>query len=106
LRKDKYFEQIERRARRQTSPDRCTAGQKREVKLGGSDQRVEQSPARDEGTSNTELWSRIWECQNMRTALERVERNGGAPGIEGVSRILGKWNFTRATDPQTEWLIG
>ena len=23
----------------------------------------------------------------------------------GVSRILCKWNFTRATDPQTEWLI-
>lgn len=23
-----------------------------------------------------------------------------------VSRILCKWNFTRATDPQSEWLIG
>jgi RNA-directed DNA polymerase len=55
------------------------------VKLGGSDQRVEQSPARDEGTSNTELWNKIWERQNMLTALERVERNGGAPGIDGMT---------------------
>lgn len=55
------------------------------MKLGGSDQRVEQSPARDEGTSNTELWNKIWERQNMRTALERVERNGGAPGIDGMT---------------------
>ena len=70
---------------RQNSPDRCTDGQKREVKLGGSDQRVEQSPARDEGTSNTELWSVIWERQNMLTALKRVERNGGAPGIDGMT---------------------
>jgi RNA-directed DNA polymerase len=55
------------------------------VKLGGSDQRVEQSPARDEGTSNTELWNKIWERQNMWTAIERVERNGGAPGIDGMT---------------------
>jgi RNA-directed DNA polymerase len=70
---------------RQNSPDRCTTGQRREVKLDGSDQRVEQSPAREEGTSNTELWSKIWERQNMITAIERVERNGGAPGIDGMT---------------------
>lgn len=55
------------------------------MKLGGSDQRVEQSPARDEGTSNTELWSVIWERQNMLAAMKRVERNGGAPGIDGMT---------------------
>jgi len=55
------------------------------VKLSGSDQRVEQSPARDEGTSNAELWSVIWERQNMLAALKRVERNGGAPGIDGMT---------------------
>jgi RNA-directed DNA polymerase len=48
-------------------------------------QRVEQSPARDEGKSNAELWGRIWEKENLWKALERVERNGGAPGIDGMT---------------------
>ena len=71
--------------RRQKTPDRGTTGQRREVKLPLADQRVEQSPARDEGKSSAELWSRIWERQNLYTALERVERNGGAPGIDGMT---------------------
>jgi RNA-directed DNA polymerase len=48
-------------------------------------QRVEQSPARDEGKSNAEQWGKIWEKENLRKALERVERNGGAPGIDGMT---------------------
>jgi group II intron reverse transcriptase/maturase len=51
----------------------------------GFDQRVEQSPARDEGKASAELWDRIWECQNLLAGLERVERNGGAPGIDGMT---------------------
>jgi RNA-directed DNA polymerase len=50
-----------------------------------TDQRVEQSSARDEGKSNAEQWGKIWEKENLRKALERVERNGGAPGIDGMT---------------------
>jgi RNA-directed DNA polymerase len=69
---------------RQNALDKDTAGQRREVKLPLADQRAEQSPARDEGKASAELWERVWERQNLFTALERVERNGGAPGIDGM----------------------
>jgi group II intron reverse transcriptase/maturase len=55
------------------------------VKLPLPDQRVEQSPTQDEGKSSAELWDRIWGRQNLFVALERVERNGGAPGIDGMT---------------------
>lgn len=70
---------------RQKTPGRGTTGQRREVKLPLDDQRAEPSPARDEGKVNAELWERVWERQNLLTALERVERNGGAPGIDGMT---------------------
>jgi group II intron reverse transcriptase/maturase len=54
------------------------------VKLPLADQRVEQSPARDEGKASAELWDRVWECENLLTALKRVEQNGGAPGMDGM----------------------
>ena len=63
---------------RQKTPDRGTTGQRQEVKLPMAAQRAEPSPARDEGKVNAELWERVWERQNLLTALERVERNGGA----------------------------
>jgi group II intron reverse transcriptase/maturase len=50
-----------------------------------ADQRAEPSPARDEGKANAKLWEQVWERQNLQTALERVERNGGAPGIDGMT---------------------
>lgn len=49
-----------------------------------ADQRAEQSPAQDEGKSRAELWGQIWANQNVVRGLERVERNGGAPGIDGM----------------------
>ena len=55
------------------------------MKLPMADQRAEPSPARDKGKASVELWGRIWERQNLLTALERVERNGGAPGIDGMT---------------------
>jgi RNA-directed DNA polymerase len=55
------------------------------VKLPDADQRAEQSPAQGEGKSRAELWARVWENQNVVKALERVERNGGAPGIDGMT---------------------
>ena len=54
------------------------------MKLPMADQRVEQSPARDEGKANAELWERVWERQNLLAALKRVERNGGAAGMDGM----------------------
>lgn len=70
---------------RQKTPGRGTTGQRREVKLPLADQRAEPSPARDEGKANAELWEQVWGRQNLLTALERVERNGGAPGIDGMT---------------------
>ena len=73
--------------RRQTAPDRGTAGERKAVKPLGTDQRVEQSPARDEGQSNAVagLWEQVWERQNLLQALRRVEGNRGAPGVDGMT---------------------
>jgi RNA-directed DNA polymerase len=73
--------------RRQTAPDRGTAGQGEAVKPPRADQRVEQSPARDEGQSNAVagLWEQVWERQNLLQALRRVESNRGAPGVDGMT---------------------
>jgi group II intron reverse transcriptase/maturase len=54
------------------------------VKPAGADQRAEPSPARDEGKASAELWEKVWERRNLLAALERVERNGGAAGIDGM----------------------
>jgi RNA-directed DNA polymerase len=70
---------------RQKTPDRGTTGQRQEVKLPMADQRAEPSPARDEGKANAELWEQVWGKENLLRALERVERNGGAPGIDGMT---------------------
>ncbi len=51
-------------------------------------QRVEPSPALNEGTSNgagERVWERIWERSNLLAALKRVETNGGAPGMDGMT---------------------
>ncbi len=53
------------------------------MKLPLTDPSAEPSPARDEGESNVELWGQVWERENLFTALKRVERNAGAPGIDG-----------------------
>ena len=55
------------------------------MKLPDADQRAEQSPAQGEGKPSAELWARVWDNQNVVRALERVERNGGAPGIDGMT---------------------
>ena len=68
---------------RQNALDKGTSGQRREVKLPLTDQRAEQSPAQDEGKSSAGLWGQIWANQNVVRALERVERNSGAAGIDG-----------------------
>jgi RNA-directed DNA polymerase len=55
------------------------------VKLPLADQRAEQSPAQDEGKASAELWEQVWERANLLTAQKRVEQNGGAPGIDGMT---------------------
>jgi RNA-directed DNA polymerase len=57
----------------------------REVKLSRADQRAEPSPAQAEEGTNVELWEKIWARTNMLTALKRVESNGGAAGIDGMT---------------------
>jgi RNA-directed DNA polymerase len=54
------------------------------VKPAATEQRVEASPAQDEGPSNAGLWEAILERGNLNTALKQVEHNGGAPGIDGM----------------------
>ena len=74
--------------RRQNAPDRGTAGQGEAVKPSTTGQRVERSPARDEGQSNAGsagLWEQVWERQNLLGALHRVESNRGAPGVDGMT---------------------
>jgi RNA-directed DNA polymerase len=55
------------------------------VKLSKPDQRVELSPALSEGKATVELWDKVWARANLFAALARVERNGGAPGIDGMT---------------------
>lgn len=71
--------------RRQTPPDRGPDGQAEQVKPAGLGQRAEPSPARDKGKASAELWEQVWERENLLAALKRVERNGGAPGIDGMT---------------------
>jgi retron-type reverse transcriptase len=61
-----------------------TTEQTKEVKLPGAEQRAEVARARDKEQANTELWKKILGKENLLTALKRVERNGGAPGIDGM----------------------
>ncbi|MGD2158386.1 MAG: hypothetical protein PVG32_16025, partial [Anaerolineales bacterium] len=69
---------------KQNTLDKGTTGQTREVKLPGAGQRAEASPARDKEQASTGLWERTLERENLLTALKRVERNGGAAGIDGM----------------------
>jgi len=39
----------------------------------------------DRSTHPTRLWEAVFAPQNIERAIRRVERNGGAPGIDGVS---------------------
>ena len=55
------------------------------MKLPETDQRAEPFPARDEGKARAGLWEQVWERENLFTALKRVEQNGGAPGIDGMT---------------------
>ena len=75
--------------RRQTFPDRDTTGGAKAVKPPGIGQRAEPSPAPGEevskATDETGVWERVFQRDNLLRALVRVERNGGSPGIDGMT---------------------
>ena len=75
--------------RRQTFPDRDTAGRAKAVKPPGFSQRAEPSPASKEEVPRTTdeagVWERVFQRDNLFRAFVRVERNGGAPGIDGMT---------------------
>ena len=74
--------------RRQTVPDRDTAGRAKAVKPPGFSRRAEPSPASGEEMSNAAgegVWERVFDRDNLFSALRRVEANGGAPGIDGMT---------------------
>ena len=71
--------------RRQPNPDRETLEPAKLVKPTGLEPRAEPLPTRDEGTSSAGLWEQVWGRENLHTAMKRVESNGGAPGIDGMT---------------------
>jgi RNA-directed DNA polymerase len=85
---DENLSSLRDELRKQNAPYGETSGQPTEVKPRGVDQRAEPSPALSEGASNgvgEKVWEQIWERSNLLTALRRVETNGGAPGIDGMT---------------------
>ena len=58
------------------------------MKPRGTSQRAEPSPAQDKGEPSEgegRVWERVLGRQNLFLALKRVEGNGGAPGIDGMT---------------------
>ncbi len=70
---------------RQPALDKGATEQTKGVKLAGAEQSAEPSPARDERKSDTGQWEEIWTKENLTQAMKRVERNGGAAGIDGMT---------------------
>ena len=82
-----------------------TVGSPGPVKLAGAADRAESSPARDETPSNAEkgsVWEQVFARSNLFLALNRVEKNAGAPGSDGLrvdelrSYLKDHWLETRA----------
>ena len=69
---------------KQKTLEKGPTGQTKEVKLPGVEQRAEVTAARDKEQASTALWEKILERENLVAAIKRVERNGGAPGIDGM----------------------
>ena len=83
-----------------------TVGSPRLVKPAGASSRAESSPARDETPSSAEkgsVWEQVFARANLFLALERVEKNAGAPGSDGLrvdelrSYLKDHWLDTRAS---------
>jgi RNA-directed DNA polymerase len=70
--------------RRQKPAESRTGEQAKEVKPIGLVQSAEPPPAQDNGKSDEAVWEAVFERENLRTALKRVESNKGAAGIDGM----------------------
>jgi hypothetical protein len=74
--------------RRQTFLEEGPAGRVEVVKPSRSDRRAERSPTPNEGMSEAVgegIWEQVYERKNLLSALKRVEANGGAPGVDGMT---------------------
>lgn len=73
--------------RKPKDPDRIAADKEEGVKPPRPRPSAEPSPAHTEGVTNVddELWARLWSRENLKAALKRVEQNGGAPGMDGMT---------------------
>ena len=69
---------------RQKPADSGTTEPTKQVKPVGLEQSAEPSPVRDIGKSDVAVWEAVFEKENLRTALKRVESNKGAAGIDGM----------------------
>ena len=52
------------------------------------DRRAEPSPIPSEGMSEAVgegVWEQVFKRKNLLSALKRVEANGGAPGVDGMT---------------------
>ena len=83
-----------------------TVGSPGPVKLAGAADRAESSPARGEPPSSAEtgsVWEQVFARRNLFAALDRVEKNAGAPGSDGLrvdelrSYLKDHWLATRAS---------
>jgi RNA-directed DNA polymerase len=83
-----------------------TGGTPRPVKPARAPARAEPSPARDETPSSAgtgSVWEQVFARSNLFTALDRVEKNAGAPGSDGLrvdelrSYLKNHWLDTRAS---------
>ena len=83
-----------------------TGGEPGPVKPVGAPARAELSPARDETPSSAEagsVWEQVFARSNLFAALDRVEKNAGAPGSDGLrvdelrSYLKDHWLETRAS---------
>src|SRR6266542_3960920 len=64
-----------------------TSGPSRSVKPVGTSGRAEPSPARDKTPSSAEngsVWEQVFARSNLFAELDRVEKNAGAPGSDGL----------------------
>ncbi len=69
---------------RQKPLDKGTTEPTKQVKPAGVEQSAEPFLARDSGKSDVAVWEAVFEGENLRTALKRVESNKGAAGVDGM----------------------
>ena len=88
VKEDKHWNSSRDEQRRPTLPDRDTTEAGEAVKPREPLQRAEPSPARSENLPQAQaggVWEQIMARANLFSALDRVVRNGGAAGRDGMT---------------------